>query len=280
MELIQDPIAASVSAREIEPGIADVSFRGTPSSRHGEDRTAEAGSPESGKKTRTSSSKPSDEAFIRHTGPERPSPAGKSDTTTTDGESRGAVPEEPTGNDAQEIESGEGKEKEPSDVQGPSVFSPEGVEVQRLVQTDRRVRSHEHAHIAAGGQYVVSGASFSFQRGPDGKLYAVGGEVSIDTSEISGDPEATIRKMQQIRSAALAPSDPSSQDRAVAARASQIQARARQEALYMKMEEREENLAKESGDVGRNSVAEAGERRSQRETQDGAENRPDLDLYV
>ena len=48
----------------------------------------------------------------------------------------------------------------------------------------------------------------------------------------------------------------------------------------MKMEEREEDLAEESGDVGRNSVGGAGERRSQTETRDGAESRPDLDLYV
>ena len=175
MELIQDPIAASVSAREIEPGIADVAFRGTPSSRQGEDRTAEAGSPESGKKTHTSSSKPSDEAFIRHTGPEPPSPAGKSHTTTTDGESREAVSEERTGNDARENESGEGKENEPNDVQGPSVFSPEGVEVQRLVQTDRRVRAHEHAHIAAGGSIRGFRGQFFLSAGTGWKALRRGG---------------------------------------------------------------------------------------------------------
>jgi hypothetical protein len=57
-------------------------------------------------------------------------------------------------------------------------------------------------------------------------MYAVGGEVQIDTSP-AGSPEATIRKMQQIRRAALAPSQPSGTDRAVAAQASQIETQAR-----------------------------------------------------
>jgi hypothetical protein len=48
---------------------------------------------------------------------------------------------------------------------------------------------------------------------PDGCDYALGGEVAIDTSAIAGDPEATLRKMEQIRRAALAPANPSGQDR-------------------------------------------------------------------
>ena len=72
------------------------------------------------------------------------------------------------------------------------------------------------------------GASFSMQRGPDGNMHAVGGEVSIDTTS-EKDPEATTRNMQQVKRAALAPADPSSADRAAAAQAGQIEARARQE---------------------------------------------------
>ena len=82
-------------------------------------------------------------------------------------------------------------------------------QVQQLKQRDQEVRAHERAHMAAGADLVQGGASFTFERGPDGKMYAVGGEVSIDVSEISGDPEATIRKAQVIRRAALAPASPS-----------------------------------------------------------------------
>ncbi len=103
-------------------------------------------------------------------------------------------------------------------------------EIDRLEKQDREVRSHEAAHVAAGGHYVRGGASFKFETGPDGKRYASGGEVSIDTSPVRGDPEATIRKMQAVRRAALAPANPSGQDRSVAAKASQQEAAARAEA--------------------------------------------------
>ena len=69
--------------------------------------------------------------------------------------------------------------------------------------------------------------SFQYQTGPDGKRYAVGGEVPIDVSSVEGDPRATLAKMQQIRRAALAPASPSGQDRAVAAQASRIEAETR-----------------------------------------------------
>lgn len=100
--------------------------------------------------------------------------------------------------------------------------------VAELAAIDRQVRAHEQAHLAAAGG-LASGVSFIYTTGPDGKQYAVGGEVSIDTSAVSGDPAATIRKAQQIRAAANAPANPSGQDRAVAAQASQMEAAARQE---------------------------------------------------
>ena len=105
-----------------------------------------------------------------------------------------------------------------------------------LAQTDRQVRAHEQAHLAAAAG-LARGVSFTFVTGPDGKQYAVGGEVSIDTSPVSGDPQATIQKAQQIRAAANAPSNPSGQDRAVAAQASQMEQAARQELAAEKREE-------------------------------------------
>ncbi|MCH8129990.1 MAG: hypothetical protein IIC70_08840, partial [Acidobacteria bacterium] len=58
---------------------------------------------------------------------------------------------------------------------------------------------------AAAGSNASGGPTFEFTTGPDGKRYAVGGEVQIDTSAVDGDPQATIQKMQQVRRAALAP---------------------------------------------------------------------------
>lgn len=99
-------------------------------------------------------------------------------------------------------------------------------QVQLLRETDRKVRAHEQAHMAAGAG-LVRGNSFSFQTGPDQKRYAVAGEVSIDTSP-GNTPQETLRKAEQIRAAALAPADPSPQDNRVAAEASQMASNARQ----------------------------------------------------
>ncbi|MDE1146221.1 MAG: putative metalloprotease CJM1_0395 family protein [Azospirillaceae bacterium] len=91
-------------------------------------------------------------------------------------------------------------------------------QVDKLKSVDRSVRAHEAAHKAAGGPYAGS-ATYTFSTGPDGQHYATAGEVSIDTSVVQGDPRATISKLETVRRAALAPADPSGQDRAVAAQA-------------------------------------------------------------
>ena len=104
------------------------------------------------------------------------------------------------------------------------------LEMIRELQTrENEVQAHEQAHIAAGGRFVQGGASFEYRMGPNGRMYAVGGEVSIDTSPVPGDPQATLEKAQQIRRAALAPSEPSAQDLQAAAKASRMAANARAE---------------------------------------------------
>ncbi len=112
-------------------------------------------------------------------------------------------------------------------------------EVRELKARDREVRAHEQAHRAAGGQYITHGATYSYQQGPDGQRYATGGEVGIDASPVSGDPEATIRKMQTVRAAALAPASPSGQDQQIAAQATQQAAQARADLQTKRAEEAE-----------------------------------------
>lgn len=101
--------------------------------------------------------------------------------------------------------------------------------IQELRATDREVRAHEMAHQAAAGGLSKGGPTFEYQSGPDGQRYAVSGEVQIDTSGVSGDPEATLQKAQQIQRAALAPAQPSAQDRSVAVAAAAMAAEARAE---------------------------------------------------
>jgi hypothetical protein len=108
-------------------------------------------------------------------------------------------------------------------------LSPEDQALLRKLQArDREVRQHEQAHLSAAGGLAISGASYTYQKGPDGVNYAVGGEVSIDVSP-GRTPEETISRAQRIRAAALAPAEPSGQDRAVAAQASQMEQQARAE---------------------------------------------------
>jgi|GEM_PF-1802411 len=101
--------------------------------------------------------------------------------------------------------------------------------VKKFRARDTEVRAHESAHIAAAGGLAQGGPHFTYERGPDGQLYAIGGSVSIDVSPVPGDPSATISKARIIRSAALAPTEPSGQDQAVAAAAAQMAQRAQSE---------------------------------------------------
>ena len=111
-------------------------------------------------------------------------------------------------------------------------------QIRKLAERDREVRAHEQAHQAVGGQYAGA-ASYTFERGPDGKNYAVGGEVPIDTGKVANDPEATLDKAETIRRAALAPAEPSSQDRRVAAQAVQMAVEARADIQELAREEAE-----------------------------------------
>lgn len=104
----------------------------------------------------------------------------------------------------------------------------EQVELAKLKQRDREVRVHERAHSSAGGQHAGH-PKYEYERGTNGVLYAVGGEVSIDSSPIRDNPEATLAKAEQIRRAALAPVNPSTQDRLVAAQAQRMAIEARAE---------------------------------------------------
>ena len=124
---------------------------------------------------------------------------------------------------------------------GDALTEGEQKQVAELKKRDREVRQHEQAHQAAGGQYA-SAPSYEYQKGPDGQRYAVGGEVQIDASPIPGDPEATIEKMRIVKAAALAPAEPSGQDRKVAASADAAAQQARAELAAQKREEQQAAL--------------------------------------
>jgi hypothetical protein len=112
-------------------------------------------------------------------------------------------------------------------------------QVDQLKRRDREVRRHELSHKAIAGQYARGAPSYEYRIGPDGRRYAVGGEVSIDTSK-ANDPRETLRKAEVIRNAAMAPADPSMQDRQIALQASAMAAEARHE---LQLQEQREKAA-------------------------------------
>jgi hypothetical protein len=93
--------------------------------------------------------------------------------------------------------------------------------IRSLESRDKAVRNHENAHAGVGGSFTGA-PSYSYEIGPNGKKYAVDGEVSIDLTPIAGEPAQTIAKMNKVQAAALAPANPSAQDIRVAASAASI----------------------------------------------------------
>ena len=129
------------------------------------------------------------------------------------------------------------------EAQAPGELSEEEqAQVAKLKQIDAKVRAHERAHAAAGGAHAGA-PSYSYTRGPDGQMYATAGEVAIDLSP-ENDPEATLQKAAQVAAAALAPADPSGQDRAVAAAAAQLRLQA---LAQIREEKRAETEQQEAG---------------------------------
>lgn len=130
-----------------------------------------------------------------------------------------------SGSTDQHREKGQNSEDDPAFLKSDKTLTrSEKEEIQQLKSRDQEVRTHEQAHVSAGAK----NAQYEYETGPDGKRYATGGHAEIETSK--GDsPESTITKAQQIKKAALAPSNPSSQDRKVAAEAEAMIAEAQKE---------------------------------------------------
>lgn len=109
-----------------------------------------------------------------------------------------------------------------------SLTEEERQQVTDLKKRDQEVRAHEQAHLAAAGGMARGGAAFSYETGPDGRKYAVGGEVQI-VMRSGRTPEETIRNARQVQAAAMAPANPSSTDQQTAAAAARMEQDARAE---------------------------------------------------
>lgn len=126
--------------------------------------------------------------------------------------------------------------KEQDENKAKQVELAQAKEISQLKRRDSEVKAHELAHATTGGS-ITGAPTYTYETGPDGKKYAVAGEVSVDLSTVKGDPEATIAKMQKVHAAALAPANPSAQDRRVAANATQVILQAQSELLASQADE-------------------------------------------
>lgn len=113
-------------------------------------------------------------------------------------------------------------------------------ELAKLKNTDAEVKRHENAHKAMAAGLQTSGPNYEYETGPDGKKYAVAGDVNISYQK-SSDPEINLKNAQKLKAAALAPAEPSAQDRSVARKADMEIAKAKQEILEEQQNKDNEN---------------------------------------
>lgn len=142
-------------------------------------------------------------------------------------------------------------------LNGKELTEQEIKQVDKLKSREKEVITHELRHQSVGGQYA-SAPSYGKEKGPDGRSYITDGSVQISVSEES-TPEKTISKMQQVYAAALAPAEPSSADRSVAAKAKSIEASARAELAEEKAQEASgSESADKAGNAEKSGAAESG----------------------
>ncbi len=92
-----------------------------------------------------------------------------------------------------------------------SELSPEARDNLRELQgIDRAVKAEEQTHAAVAGAYG-STPQYTYVRGPDGRQYAVGGSVAVDTSS-AVTPEQAQQAAGAVAASAASVSTPSSAD--------------------------------------------------------------------
>jgi len=146
-------------------------------------------------------------------------PSSADDTEEDDGATQNNPPEE--GVDGKQLDSGdENSAPEGENIKNPTFLSEQDLaQIQILTLQDSKIRNDKEAQVRVGGQYT-SRPQYEYEKGPDNRQYAISGHVEIDARSVAGNPEETIRKLRVVKRAALAPAEPSAEDRKIAANAS------------------------------------------------------------
>ena len=156
----------------------------------------------------------------------------------------GTTSSKPAGADKTEEDKAARSEEKSAKPAEPEFTPAERRRIAELKRTDAEVRAHEQAHITVGRGLITSGPNYEYTYGPDGKQYAVAGEVGIDTSP-EREPQANIDKGQHIQDTALAPADPSAQDYQVAATGQQLEEQGRRDLRDLQRTESEQQQAEQ-----------------------------------
>lgn len=135
----------------------------------------------------------------------------------------------------------------PSDAPkfGKDLTPEQEAEVVKLKARDAEVKAHEQAHLSAASGINTSAPTYTYQTGPDGQKYAIGGEVSVSFS-MGKDPAENIAKAETMEAAALAPAEPSGQDLSVAKEAEKIIAESKQQLAEQEKEKESEDTNNKS----------------------------------
>lgn len=212
-----------------------------------------------------------------------PNTSGATSATLEHGAEKPAAVQSVSASPETEKPDASGNEKKSAD--GSELSEAELKLVDELEVRDREVRQHEQAHANVGGQHTGA-PQLEYTRGPDGRMYATSGEVSVDTSAVANDPGATVDKMRTVIAAALAPVEPSPQDRRVAAKAQALLTEALTELAQLSAETAETAETAEEGSSeveagssetaagAANAEAESGNTDSQKDNRD--ENPPSV----
>lgn len=126
----------------------------------------------------------------------------------------------------------EGQREQQPEVEGSlrpmADLSPEQLQqLRELERQDQQVRTRDMAFIAAAGGAAGS-YSVEYETGPDGRRYAVGADIKLDTSD-GATPEQTLAKARALRAATMSARGESSTDASAAAKAVRMEAEAHAE---------------------------------------------------
>ena len=101
---------------------------------------------------------------------------------------------------------------------GEPLSREDAVLLEKLKERDAKVRNHEAEHIMAAGGQAHGLPTYTYQTGPDGRQYAIGGSVNISMLT-TGDAKHDARQALTAYRAAMATGEPSSQDMQTAMKA-------------------------------------------------------------